>query len=91
MLEANQKPGVDLLLVDVRNIDHQVKNFNNLLPKGTCGRSLLILMQGLTISGSLNMPIQTLQPSLATLYRFCTTARIKKVIFYCGERHPSRR
>ncbi|KEF51886.1 uncharacterized protein A1O9_11875, partial [Exophiala aquamarina CBS 119918] len=40
--------------------------------------------QGSTISGSLNMPIQTLQPSLPTLYRFCVAAKVKKVIFYCG-------
>lgn len=91
MLEGDQKPGADFLLVDVRKDDHQVKEFRRPFTMATYGRFLLtILMQGLTISGSLNMPIQTLQPSLSTLYRFCVTAEIKKVIFYCGERYPSR-
>ncbi|OAP58647.1 hypothetical protein AYL99_07737 [Fonsecaea erecta] len=39
---------------------------------------------GGTITHSLNLPAQTLYPSLATLYTLCTAAHIPLAIFYCG-------
>ena len=85
MLEADQKAGADFLLVDVRRDDHQVKELLGPSIKVTHRWPLLTRStQGSTITGSLNIPIQTLQASLPTLYRFCITADIKKVIFYCG-------
>lgn len=40
---------------------------------------------GGTIRGSLNLPAQTLYPSLPTLYRIAKDAGVKMVVFYCGE------
>ncbi|KIW74962.1 hypothetical protein Z517_11733 [Fonsecaea pedrosoi CBS 271.37] len=39
---------------------------------------------GGTIKHSINLPAQTLYPSLATLYNLSTAANIPLVIFYCG-------
>ncbi|EXJ73270.1 uncharacterized protein A1O5_03030, partial [Cladophialophora psammophila CBS 110553] len=40
--------------------------------------------QGGTIKHSINLPAQTLHPSLATVYNLCTSSQIPLVIFYCG-------
>ncbi|PGH14697.1 hypothetical protein AJ79_02863 [Helicocarpus griseus UAMH5409] len=40
--------------------------------------------EGGTISTSINLPAQSLYPSLPTLYAIFKQAGIKKVIFYCG-------
>ena len=40
--------------------------------------------QGGTIRGSLNLPAQSLYPTLPTIYAVFKSAGIKKVIFYCG-------
>jgi len=39
---------------------------------------------GGTIHGSLNLPAQSLYPSLPTLYAIVKAAKIPKVIWYCG-------
>lgn len=38
------------------------------------------------IKGSINLPAQSLYPSLPTLLNLCQSAGIKLVIWYCGER-----
>ncbi|KAL4939630.1 hypothetical protein BDV06DRAFT_230914 [Aspergillus oleicola] len=40
--------------------------------------------EGGTIKGSLNLPAQSLYPTLSTLYALATSAGVKDVIFYCG-------
>ncbi|KIX01134.1 uncharacterized protein Z518_10200 [Rhinocladiella mackenziei CBS 650.93] len=40
--------------------------------------------EGGTIRTSLNLPAQTLFPSLSTLHALCVSAKIPLVIFYCG-------
>ncbi|KAJ5650116.1 arsenate reductase (Arc2) [Penicillium longicatenatum] len=40
--------------------------------------------EGGTICGSLNLPAQTLYPSLPTLYSVLSGANVKRVIWYCG-------
>ncbi|KAK2736238.1 hypothetical protein FQN57_000836 [Myotisia sp. PD_48] len=40
--------------------------------------------EGGTISGSLNLPAQSLYPSIPTLYAVLKQGGIKKVIWYCG-------
>ncbi|KAI1942665.1 hypothetical protein LOZ66_001071 [Ophidiomyces ophidiicola] len=40
--------------------------------------------EGGTILGSINLPAQSLHPSLATLYAIFKKANVKKVVFYCG-------
>lgn len=45
---------------------------------------VVTLAQGGTIKGSINLPAQSLHPSIPTLYTLFTGAGVKKVIFYCG-------
>ncbi|KAH8195829.1 hypothetical protein TruAng_009999 [Truncatella angustata] len=40
--------------------------------------------EGGTIHGSINLPAQSLYPSIPTLYKLFKTAGIKNVIWYCG-------
>ncbi|RAL17405.1 putative arsenate reductase (Arc2) [Aspergillus homomorphus CBS 101889] len=40
--------------------------------------------EGGMISGSLNLPAQSLYPSIPTLYSVLTQGRISKVVWYCG-------
>ncbi|KAK5050434.1 hypothetical protein LTR84_003715 [Exophiala bonariae] len=40
--------------------------------------------EGGTIKGSINLPAQSLYPSLPTLLTLCQAAGVKKVIWYCG-------
>lgn len=42
-------------------------------------------MQGGTIHGSVNLPAQTLYPTIPTLYALFSAAKIEKVIWYCGK------
>lgn len=46
---------------------------------------LMDWIQGSSISGSLKMPIQTLQRSLPTLCQLCDAAGTKTAVFYCGK------
>jgi hypothetical protein len=45
---------------------------------------LVILVQGGTIRGSINLPAQSFWYALQTLHRLCKAAEIKEVAFYCG-------
>jgi arsenical-resistance protein 2 len=40
--------------------------------------------EGGTIKGSLNLPAQSLYPTLPTLFNLVRSAGVKDVIFYCG-------
>ncbi|THW66526.1 hypothetical protein D6D19_09317 [Aureobasidium pullulans] len=40
--------------------------------------------EGGTISGSINLPAQSLYPTIPTLYATFRAARIPKIIWYCG-------
>ncbi|KAG9765517.1 hypothetical protein D6D19_09703 [Aureobasidium pullulans] len=40
--------------------------------------------EGGTISGSINIPAQSLYPTIPTLYAMFKAARIPKIIWYCG-------
>jgi len=40
--------------------------------------------EGGTIKGSINLPAQSLYPSLPTLLDLCQAAGVKQVIWYCG-------
>lgn len=44
-------------------------------------------LQGGTIRGSINLPAQSLYPSIPTLYTLFKAAGVKKVLWYCGM-HP---
>jgi hypothetical protein len=42
------------------------------------------LLQGGTIRGSINLPAQSLWPTIPTIYAMFTAAGMRKVIWYCG-------
>ncbi|KAK4104425.1 hypothetical protein N658DRAFT_492528, partial [Parathielavia hyrcaniae] len=42
------------------------------------------MIQGGTIRGSINLPAQSLYPTLPSVYALCKAAGLRKVIFYCG-------
>lgn len=46
-------------------------------------------LQGGNIRGSINLPAQSLYPSIPTLYRTLKAAGVRKVIWYCGKLAPS--
>lgn len=47
-------------------------------------RGPLIRIQGGTIRGSINLPAQSLYPTLPAVYATLRAAGLRKVIFYCG-------
>jgi arsenical-resistance protein 2 len=81
MIHSGASPGQDFLLVDLRRNDHVVCN------ACICASIPLTndLHQGGTIHGSLNLPAQSLYPSLPTLYAIVKAAKIPRVIWYCGK------
>lgn len=46
--------------------------------------SWLELNQGGTIRGSINLPAQSLVPTLPALYTLFASAGVKHVVWYCG-------
>jgi arsenical-resistance protein 2 len=41
--------------------------------------------EGGTINGSINLPAQSLYPTIPTLFAIFSAANIKKVVWYCGQ------
>ncbi|KAJ9150106.1 hypothetical protein NKR19_g5414 [Coniochaeta hoffmannii] len=60
--DSGNVPGKDLVLVDLRRVDHE----------------------GGTIRGSINLPAQSLWPTIPTVYEMFKAAGLRKVIWYCG-------
>ncbi|CAJ2509035.1 Uu.00g140610.m01.CDS01 [Anthostomella pinea] len=67
MLRAG-KIGQDVVLVDLRRNDHEPLN---------------PITQGGTIQCSINLPAQSLYPSIPTLYHLFKAAGVRQVIWYC--------
>lgn len=42
-------------------------------------------LQGGTIRGSLNLPAQSLYPTIPTLYSLLSNSGVKHVVWYCGQ------
>ena len=80
MINSGASPGQDFILVDLRRNDHVVCN-----SRICTAIPLTNVLQGGTICGSLNLPAQSLYPSLPTLYAIVKAAKIPRVIWYCGE------
>jgi len=76
----------DYVLVDVRRNDHEVSTLS--LRSGINHEHSLL--QGGTIRGSINLPAQSLHPTIPTLYALFKTAGLEKVIWYCCKFHSSR-
>lgn len=71
----------DFLLVDLRRVDHEVRQH---LHNSCFGRSIVHTHpQGGTIRGSINLPAQSLYPTIPTLYSVLKAAGVRKVIWYC--------
>jgi hypothetical protein len=51
---------------------------------GTVIVIVLIMKQGGTIKGSLNLPAQSLYYSLPTVYNLLRAGGVKYIIWYCG-------
>lgn len=89
-LQAGQRSGSDFLLIDLRRNDHTVCRLVLcwILRLAMCVSTLYcscsLLSQGTTISGSLNLPAQTVWYSLSTILALCEAAKINLVIWYCG-------
>ena len=83
----------DFVLVDLRRVDHEVRRNPPpcvLPPLALAGRccchfAVDIYQQGGTIRGSINLPAQSLYPTLPTLYSVLKAASVRKVIWYCCE------
>jgi hypothetical protein len=80
MMQDGQEPGKDFILVDLRKNDHAVRDKTIKLTNLSD-----ISSQGGTIAGSLNLPAQSLYPSIPTLYTLFKAAGVSKVIWYCGK------
>jgi len=50
---------------------------------------LLTTSQGGTIKGSINLPAQSLYPTIPSLYALFSAAGVRQVIWYCGMSSPS--
>ncbi|RYP18975.1 hypothetical protein DL767_009723 [Monosporascus sp. MG133] len=78
--------GKDFVLVDLRRMDHKVIHIKiDLDYKLRRSNSRCREHQGGTIRGSINLPAQSLYPSIPTLYEIFKAAGVRKVIWYCGE------
>ena len=75
-----QTAGKDFVLVDLRRADHEVSR----TPTQYFRNAVSWSHQGGTIRGSINLPAQSLFPTLPTLYTLFKSAGVGKVIWYCG-------
>ncbi|KAL8929091.1 MAG: hypothetical protein Q9172_000634 [Xanthocarpia lactea] len=67
--QEGEKPGKDFILIDLRRTDHEVSQS---------------VSKGGTIHGSINLPAQSLYPTIPTLYTLFSTAKVEKIVWYCG-------
>lgn len=83
--------GRDYLLVDLRRTDHEVgagcgqKSFNQHRNLFQCfsWTTRPDKPKGGTIRGSINLPAQSLYPTIPTFYEMIKAAGVRKVIWYC--------
>lgn len=83
-LLKSEEAGKAFVLIDVRRADHEVG-------RGSVrdGRTWSdVRLQGGTIRGSINLPAQSLYPTIPTLYTLFKAAGVKRVLWYCGECRP---
>jgi arsenical-resistance protein 2 len=78
-LRDGKQSGNDFLLVDLRRTDFEVRLAILIL----CSL-VLTRCQGGTIQGSLNLPAQSLYPTIPILYSVVSRASVKAIVWYCG-------
>jgi arsenical-resistance protein 2 len=75
--EGNE--GVKLVLVDLRRTDFEV------CQRRICASNAFsFFSQGGTINGSINLPAQSLFPTIPSLYSIFHAAGVRRVVWYCG-------
>jgi hypothetical protein len=72
-----KRAGTDFVLVDLRRTDFEVC-------RGITVDIHADITQGGTIQGSLNLPAQSLYPTIPTLYSLLSNGTVKHVVWYCG-------
>ena len=81
LFKDGKEPGKDFALIDLRRTDFEVC-YRNLHIKPWA--QLIFITQGGTIRGSINLPAQSLYPTIPALYVLFATAQVSWVIWYCG-------
>ncbi|EGY18389.1 uncharacterized protein VDAG_08723 [Verticillium dahliae VdLs.17] len=79
LLQGHNAPGPNFVLVDLRRNDSRGKGSPTVSRRRGAD-----VDQGGTIRTSLNLPAQSLYPSIPTLYDVFRAAQVKTVIWYCG-------
>lgn len=78
-MKNGKQAGKDFVLVDLRRNAHEVCVFH-------IGQSSLTdVVQGGTIHGSINLPAQSLYPSIPVVFAMLKAGNIHKIIWYCGK------
>jgi arsenical-resistance protein 2 len=78
------------VLVDVRRVDFEVvfppptQSHNS----GPADAAWVGSGQGGTIKTAINLPAQSLHPTIPSLYRLFRDAQVKKLVFWCSELTP---
>lgn len=90
-----QRGEEDFVLIDLRRNDYEVREptlrprfWSGVPPSGFLTIALRT-SQGGTIRGSINLPAQSLYPTIPRLYKLFQNAGVKKAIWYCGEFNPA--
>ncbi|KAG4267537.1 major facilitator superfamily transporter [Fusarium proliferatum] len=85
MKDSKNIAGKNYVLFDLRRTDHEVAP-TFAFPDITITRVSAhhSIMQGGTIRGSINLPAQSLYPTIKTLYNLFKAAGVQKVIWYCS-------
>jgi arsenical-resistance protein 2 len=78
LFRNGKEPGRDFVLIDVRRTDFEV-NYTDAFHLHVSQAT-----QGGTISGSINLPAQSLYPTIPALYALFKSAGVSKAIWYCG-------
>lgn len=74
--------GAGFVLVDLRRRGHEVSDANSHLRGQMLTISCLSRSQGGTIRGSINLPAQSLYPTIPALYNIFKAGSLRKVIWY---------
>jgi arsenical-resistance protein 2 len=84
MKQSAESSDKDFFLVDLRRNDYEVM----LLSIRICMHKAAFLKQGGTIRDAINLPAQSLYPTIPTLYSLFRAAGRNKIIWYCCRLNP---
>jgi arsenical-resistance protein 2 len=81
-LQEESTAGGDFIFIDLRRTDHEVMSIRPARRNHTA-RFHSDIAKGGTIQGSINLPAQSLHPTIPALYALFKAAGLRKVIWYC--------